>query len=81
MYAMWTLVMSDGSALDLKFISERYKKIAWGLQRLVPPRNQDWRRDHVQRAKKDTKTWLWSGLAFSAAYVLSFFLHVVDVVI
>lgn len=55
--------------MQLKFLSDREEKSAWGLGRLSAPRSCDWNQDHVYQAINDRKTWLWVGLIFLTSYV------------
>ena len=53
--------------MDVKFLSDREKHIAYAVKRLGSHRNRDWSQEQMQDTKQDTKTWLWFGLAFFAS--------------
>ncbi|KAL2815525.1 major facilitator superfamily domain-containing protein [Aspergillus granulosus] len=69
-YLLWSF-FSGASPMELKFLSDREKKIAYGLKRLSDRRNCDWSQKHVQHTKTDPKTWLWFGLIFCASLPVS----------
>ena len=65
-YILWVIVLG-GSSMDVKFLSDREKHIAYAVKRLGSHRNRDWSQEQMQDTKQDTKTWLWFGLAFFAS--------------
>ncbi|KAI1880424.1 hypothetical protein JX265_002045 [Neoarthrinium moseri] len=66
-YMLYTVIFAGASPMELKFLSDRDSKVAYGVQRLTAPRNMSWSDVVFRSTKKDVKTWLWFCLAFTAS--------------